>query len=55
MISEKHLISEHILFEEIRGQLAAGRMVSFTVTGMSMWPFLCHGRDRVVIKLLGEN
>lgn len=55
MISEKHLISEHILFEEIKNQLSAGRMVSFTVTGMSMWPFLCHGRDQVIIKLLGEE
>ena len=55
MISEKHLIAEHILFEEIKNQLAAGRMISFTVTGMSMWPFLCHGRDQVVIKLLGEE
>ena len=23
---------------------------SFTVTGMSMWPFICHGRDKVIVE-----
>ena len=39
-------ISSEILFAAVEEQLAAGRSASFTVTGMSMWPFLCHGRDR---------
>lgn len=30
--------------------LAEGRQAAFTVTGMSMWPFLCHGRDQVVVE-----
>ena len=42
-------ISSEILFAAIEEQLAAGLNASFTVTGMSMWPFLCHGRDRVIV------
>ena len=42
-------ISSEILFAVVEEQLAAGRSASFTVTGMSMWPFLCHGRDRVIV------
>ena len=42
-------ISSEILFAAVEEQLAAGRSASFTVTGMSMWPFLCHGRDRVIV------
>lgn len=55
MISEKRFISESILFEEIKKQLVIGRQAAFTVTGMSMWPFLCHGRDQVVIRQLGRE
>ncbi|MDO5410058.1 MAG: S24/S26 family peptidase [Lachnospiraceae bacterium] len=43
------MISSQILFAAIREELACNRQASFTVTGMSMWPFICHGRDKVVV------
>lgn len=43
------LISAKVLFPMIEKLLAEGRQAAFTVTGMSMWPFLCHGRDQVVV------
>lgn len=49
MIEEKQWISSEVLFAAIAEQLAAGRQAAFTVTGMSMWPFLCHGRDQVIV------
>lgn len=33
----------------IRQRQAEG-IASFTVTGMSMWPLICHGRDKVIIE-----
>ena len=38
------------LFAAIEEQLALGRKALFTVTGMSMWPFICHGRDSVIVE-----
>jgi len=38
------------LFSLVEEQLGLGRKASFTVTGMSMWPFLCHGRDSVILR-----
>lgn len=49
-MKEKHWISSEALFLAVQESLSQGKMASFTVTGMSMWPFLCHGRDRVVVK-----
>ena len=49
MKTEKKLISSKILFTAISEQLAEQRQAVFTVTGMSMWPFICHGRDQVVV------
>lgn len=37
-------------FTAISEQLAENRQAAFTVTGMSMWPFLCHGRDQVIVE-----
>lgn len=50
MQEEKRWISSEILFSAISEQLAKGRQAAFTVTGMSMWPFICHGRDQVVVE-----
>lgn len=50
MKADKRLIPSKVLFPAIVEQLAEGRQAAFTVTGMSMWPFLCHGRDQVVVK-----
>lgn len=50
METEKRFISSEILFSAIAEQLAEHRQAAFTVTGMSMWPFLCHGRDQVVVE-----
>lgn len=50
MKEEKRWISSEALFSAIEELLAGGRQAVFTVTGMSMWPFLCHGRDQVVVE-----
>lgn len=51
METEKQWISPSDLFSAIQELLAEGRQAAFTVTGMSMWPFLCNGRDQVIIEL----
>lgn len=50
MRQEKRWIQSEVLFRVIEEQLAEGRKASFTVTGMSMWPLLCHGRDQVILE-----
>lgn len=50
MQKEKNLISSRVLFTEISEQLDRNRQAAFTVTGMSMWPLICHGRDQVIIE-----
>lgn len=50
MREEKQWISSENLFAAMEELLAGGRQAVFTVTGMSMWPFLCHGRDQAVIE-----
>lgn len=50
MEQEKRWISPDNLFPAIEELLAEGRQAVFTVTGMSMWPFLCHGRDQVIVE-----
>lgn len=52
---EKQYINEDILFHEITEQLAIGRQAAFVVTGMSMWPFLCHGRDQVIVNKVDKD
>lgn len=47
---EKRWIAADVLFGAIAEELAENRRASFVVTGMSMWPFLCHGRDRAVLE-----
>ena len=42
-------VSAKTLFPIIRQLLNEHQQASFTVAGMSMWPFLCHGRDQVVL------
>lgn len=49
MCKEKRWISSELLFTSIIKEFAEGRQAAFTVTGMSMWPFLCHGRDQVIV------
>ena len=56
MTEEKRWISAKLLFSAVSEQLAENRQAAFTVTGMSMWPFICHGRDRVIVgKVDREN
>lgn len=50
MEEETRWISSEELFSAIQELLAEKRQAVFTVTGMSMWPFLCHGRDQVVVE-----
>lgn len=49
MKEEKRWISSKELFSAIDELLAEHKQAVFTVTGMSMWPFICHGRDQVII------
>lgn len=50
MPREKRWITSEVLFTAISEELADHKQASFTVTGMSMWPFLCHGRDQVIVE-----
>lgn len=50
METEKQWVTSKVLFSAIEELLAEGRQAAFTVTGMSMWPFLCHGRDQVIVE-----
>ena len=45
----RQLIAPELLFDAVEAELEAGREAVFTVTGKSMWPFIGHGRDQVVI------
>ena len=47
---EKKRISSEVLFSAIQDLLAENRQAVFTITGMSMWPFLCHSRDQVIVE-----
>lgn len=50
-MTERHeYIDTALLFSMVEEELQNGRKVSFTVTGMSMWPFICHGRDSVILR-----
>lgn len=55
MKEEKRFISSDILFSIIKEQLDVNRQAIFGVTGMSMWPFLCHGRDQVIVEKCERN
>lgn len=55
MMEEKRWISSKALFTAMEALLAEDRQAVFTVTGMSMWPFLCHGRDQVIVKRCSPN
>ena len=55
MQEEKRWITSKVLFSAISEQLAENRQAAFTVTGMSMWPFLCHGRDQVIVEKSDGN
>lgn len=55
MQEQKRFISSEDLFSAIQEVLDEKRQAVFTVTGMSMWPFLCHGRDRVVVESCAGN
>ncbi len=50
MEAEREYVSAQDLFAVVEEMLAGDRQALFTVTGMSMWPFICHGRDKVVLK-----
>lgn len=44
------MITSKVLFQAIQEQLAENRQAVFTVTGRSMWPFLYHRRDQVIVE-----
>ena len=50
MNDKNRLISADILMPEILNLVNDGHKASFIVTGMSMWPFICSGRDQVIIE-----
>ncbi|MDO5409732.1 MAG: hypothetical protein Q4F21_04675 [Lachnospiraceae bacterium] len=46
---QRKFVSSEELFSVIQELLDHQKQASFTVTGMSMWPFICHGRDSVIL------
>lgn len=50
MENEKKLVSAQDMFPVLLELLDKERQASFRVTGMSMWPFICHGRDQVILE-----
>lgn len=50
----KKMIPPEVLFAAISEQLACNRQAVFTVTGMSMWPFICHVRDQVIVEAVKQ-
>ena len=53
--NEKHVTSLDDLMPLICQQLAEGKSVSFTPTGISMMPMLHHNRDNVVISPVSDG
>ncbi|MGM9889487.1 MAG: S24/S26 family peptidase, partial [Floccifex porci] len=47
---DRFIVSDQELFSVIGEVLAEQRQALFVVTGMSMWPFICHGRDKVIVE-----
>lgn len=47
---EKKLIDNAAFFAAVKETLDSGLEVTFTVTGMSMWPFFTSRRDSVVVR-----
>lgn len=43
-------VPAEVLFDTMEQMLLEGYDAEFTVTGNSMWPFLSHNRDRVVLR-----
>ncbi len=54
-IREKRWISPEDLFAAVQDTVENGSKASFTVTGMSMWPLICHGRDQVVVEAVSPE
>lgn len=51
----KELVNTEDLLSMAESMLEEQYQVDFTVTGNSMWPLICHGRDRVVIQKCSPN
>ena len=49
------LLPPEELFAAVQELLQEGYDAEFTVTGNSMWPFLAHGRDRVILRAIGDE
>ncbi len=47
--TEKAGVHADDLFEALLPMLEEGQRAIIPVSGMSMWPFICHGRDQVVV------
>lgn len=43
------------LFSVIEPMLEEGNQAVINVSGMSMWPFICHNRDQVVLEKCDET
>lgn len=49
-MSNRRFVLSKDLFSVIMELINEQHQASFTVTGMSMWPFICHGRDKVIVE-----
>ena len=50
MEENSRVISERQLFPVIEEELSQNRRVRFTVSGSSMWPWIIHNRDSVLLE-----
>jgi len=47
---QRKYISSGELFPVVLDLLNEYKQACFIVTGMSMWPFICHGRDKAIVE-----
>lgn len=55
MKSEKRYLFSKEFFPVMLEHMEAGNLVSFRITGFSMWPFMTHQRDSVVLTSCDPN
>ena len=48
--TQKTGVHAHELFETLLPMLEEGHRAIIPVSGMSMWPFICHGRDQAILE-----
>lgn len=50
MLTDELLLSNELFFKEVSRLLSQGQLVTLRAKGNSMYPFIAHGRDSVVLQ-----